>query len=523
MKSRPKLFFPALLRALFASLAPATPGLAATAAAPPQSQWVQADASGRLVYQALPRGDKIMDFSFAGYGGGGVALPTPPVRATVSPSGNDDSGAIQAAIDTVSRLNPVDGFRGAVLLAAGVFHCARPLSIRTGGVVLRGSGSEPAGTVIELTGKPHVGLLIAGSATVRIIGPGVRIADAYVPAGATSFDVTDPAAFKVGDSVLITRPVTSAWIKFMGMDRLVRNGRRQTWLSGEIHTERVITAISGRTITVDIPLSDSFDAHYLDPPGGSLAKDAVRGQIFRVGIENLRIVSPPQAITINQPQYAALRLKDVTDAWVRNLAIIDTIDSVQLGAGAKRITVDHVAITHTVATRGAALPSDFLADGTQLFFNRCSSTGDRLFYFATGGRVTGPNVLLNCVFQGNGHLQPHTRWATGLLVDECRVPDGGIDFMNRGIMGSGHGWTVGWAVAWNCAARTYLIQEPPGAANWAIGCRGEPVTANTPFNLGPKLPKGIFDSPGIPVTPASLYLAQLRARLGPQALKNIGY
>jgi hypothetical protein len=25
------------------------------------------------------------------------------------------------------------------------------------------------------------------------------------------------------------------------------------------------------------------------------------------------------------------------------------------------------------------------------------------------------------------------------------VPEGGIDLMNRGEMGSGHGWTMGWA------------------------------------------------------------------------------
>jgi alpha-L-fucosidase len=37
------------------------------------------------------------------------------------------------------------------------------------------------------------------------------------------------------------------------------------------------------------------------------------------------------------------------------------------------------------------------------------------------------------------------------------------------------------------------------------------------------LPGGIFESPGKPVTPQSLYLTQLAERLGPQALKNIGY
>jgi hypothetical protein len=52
--------------------------------------------------------------------------------------------------------------------------------------------------------------------------------------------------------------------------------------------------------------------------------------------------------------------------------------------------------------------------------------------------------------------------------------------------------------------------------NWCIGCVGAPVTnGNTP--------NGIFDSPGKPVTPPSLYLQQLQDRLGAEAVKSIGY
>jgi hypothetical protein len=159
----------------------------------------------------------------------------------------------------------------------------------------------------------------------------------------------------------------------------------------------------------------------------------------------------------------------------------------------------------------------------QLLFNQCTITGDNLFFFGTGAKVTGPVVLLNCTFRGNGWIQPHQRWATGLLIDRCQVPDGGIDFMNRGSMGSGHGWAIGWAVAWNCTARSYLNQLPPGAANWVIGCKGEPQKKAIPFNTEPFLPEGIYDAHNTPVDPASLYLAQLAERLGKQAVQHIGY
>src|SRR2546423_520409 len=99
-----------------------------------QSRWIHFDHSGRLKYRHLKKGDRILDFSYAGYRGGGIALPDVPVQRTVAPSGDDDSLAIQVAIDQVSELKPVNGFRGAVLLSAGHFKCKLPLKINTSGV-----------------------------------------------------------------------------------------------------------------------------------------------------------------------------------------------------------------------------------------------------------------------------------------------------------------------------------------------------------------------------------------------------
>jgi len=48
-----------------------------------------------------------------------------------------------------------------------------------------------------------------------------------------------------------------------------------------------------------------------------------------------------------------------------------------------------------------------------------------------------------------------------------------------------------------------------------------PVTGS--HGHGPLLPGGIIESPNKPVQPTSLYLEQLRERLGPTALTNIGY
>ena len=178
-------------------------------------------------------------------------------------------------------------------------------------------------------------------------------------------------------------------------------------------------------------------------------------------------------------------MSGVADGWARKIVISNTVNSISVTG--RRITVEDITLKHDSASLGAAKPADINGSGAQLLFNRCRSTCDNVFFFGTGAKVTGPIVLLNCVFQGHGWIQPHQRWATGLLIDNCEVPDGGIDFMNRGEMGSGHGW--------------------------AIGCVGEKQQGAMPFDKGPLLEEGIYDSYGQAVAPESLYLAQLRERL----------
>ena len=485
------------------------------------SQWVSLNANGKLTYKTLEKGDKIMDFSYAGYMGGGVKLPEVPVKMTVSPGSGDDAKVIQDAIDQVSKMNPVDGFRGAVVLKAGTYNCTKTLAINTSGVVLRGSGSDEKGTIINMTGEAHTGVTIKGSASSKVIGTPVSITDAYVPSGAMAFNVRNSAAFKVGDQIKITRPVTDKWVHFMGMDTLVRDGKKENWVGKETTTERTIVKIEGNKLTVDVPLTDSFDSGFLGPDGATVVTIKNTGEISQVGVENLRIVSAPKVATITESNNKGMNVSGAVDVWLKNIEIINTINSV--GINADRVTALNVNVQHTVATIGAAKPADFVSGGRQILFDRCNIKGNNLFFFATAARVTGPTVLLNCVFNGNGWIQPHQRWATGLLVDGCKVPEGGIDFMNRGEMGSGHGWTIGWAVAWNCSAKRFINQNPPGAVNWVIGSKGTREQQAVPFHKLPLLPDGMYDSHGAPVAPLSLYLTQLAERLGPQAITNIGY
>src|SRR5688572_21898336 len=326
------------------------------AQAPEKSQWVYFNPQGKLTYKTLDGGDKIMDFSHAGYMGGGLAIPSVPVKITLSPLAGDNTDAIQKAIDEVSKMKIVNGFRGAVLLKAGTYDCERTLKINASGVVLKGSGSGVHGTILNLTGKPHNCIEVRGAVKTRLIGDSTTIADNYVPAGTYSFQVVNASIFSAGDTIRITRRITDEWIKFMGMDQLIRSGKKQTWVSGDITTERVIRKIEKNKITVDVPLNDSYDSRYTGSPGVSVQKISFPGMLTQIGIENLRINAPAQSVTISEGHHRAFTMSGLTDGWARNIEVFNTANSVNVTC--KRIIVDHNSTIHDTLTLGAANPVD---------------------------------------------------------------------------------------------------------------------------------------------------------------------
>jgi len=497
---------------------------------PGTSSWAFLDASGALGYGTLPQGDRLLDFSYAGYAGGGVAIPFASAEQTVPPSGgDDDTAAIQAAIDAVSQMSPGgDGIRGAVQLQPGTFTLRGSLSIRTSGVVLRGSGSGSDGTVLIVAGNPRALISIQGSGSWATVGSRAAIVDDYVASGANSFTVDDASGLAVGATVLVDRPVTDAWVSFMQMDHLMRGGQPQTWISTRtvIHSDRMITAIDGNQITADAPLSDSIDALYLRPPGATVIRYTFNGRIAQVGMESMRIIAPPVPAPISQPTFSLLSIKAVINGWVRDVVAQDFINGLTIDNTSKWITIEDTAFTHTVAAdTSAGAPADYGIDGQQILIHRSSSQGDHWFSVVTQATEPGPNVVLNFSASGSStNLAPHQRWATGLLLDNVYSPSGGIALQDRGNAGSGHGWSIGFAVVWNSLANTLLIQRPPGSTNWSIGSSGRLTQAAEPGNPDrTPLPQGTIDSHGTRVAPGSLYLEQLCERLGPAALANIGY
>ena len=490
----------------------------------PASSWVSYNSSNKLAYRTLDsRGDKIMDFSHSGYGGGGVPLPNVPAAETLSPSGGDDTAQIRAALTRVSALPLVNGLRGAVVLRAGAWRVTGPLAINASGVELRGAGSSTSGTVVTIAGTHFRFLDLRGTGTATT-STTTSITDSYVPSGALSFNVGSPTGFAVGDSVFVERTVTSTWVQFMEMHNLVRDGQPQTWISpGTVfRTDRKIAAISGNRITLDVPMSDSIDVSH-SAPGGRLVKYSWPGRITNVGVRGLRLLAPPQGSSLSDPKYQFFSMDVVQDAWVKDMYYRDCVDCTSVSRGAKRVTIEDVTIQHTGGVSGAPYPTDFSLNGTQILAHRFKSLNAvNVYTVIAQGSVTGPIAVVNYESTNQKGIEPHQRWASGFLVDSTSV-DGDLNFMNRGYYGSGHGWTVGWAVAWNTNADRYIIQRPQGTMNWSIGGAGTIHDQPRPGRSSPIEPRGTFESHGTKVSPSSLFLAQVCDRLGPQALTNLGY
>src|SRR6187551_859230 len=103
----------------------------------PTASRVYPGIDGKLSYLPDEFGNTIHDASHAGYGGGGVAIPTLPVRETLWPVPGDNTQHLQAAIDRVAAMAPdANGFRGALLLRAGYYRMATPVRIQASGIVL---------------------------------------------------------------------------------------------------------------------------------------------------------------------------------------------------------------------------------------------------------------------------------------------------------------------------------------------------------------------------------------------------
>lgn len=485
-------------------------------AAPAQSRLVAPGPGGKLVYTPYTeRGDRLPDFSYCGYRGGGVELPTVPAKQTLIPvPEGDDRARIQQALDAVAAL-PLgpDGFRGAVLLKKGVYRVGGQLNMRVSGVVLRGEGDGTNGTVLIASARnKYTVLYIAGAGGPEEEAASRReITADYVPVGARTIPVADAGQFKVGDLVLVCREGNQSWIDALGMNKLSRGpgDKVQNWRPFTLKFQRVVTAVSSNSVTVDAPIVNSVDRQY---GGGYVVRYRYPGRIENVGVEGIRCDSVYASPTDHAHAWRFIVIDSAQNVWVRNCTALHMAYAcVEIRANAKWVTVQDAQCLDMISRIKGGLRYAFNMCGQLCLVQRCLGREGR-HDFVMHAWVPGPNVFLNCR-SVNPHADsgPHHRYATGTLYDN--VETGGLNVVNRGRSGTGHGWAGAQMVFWNCKAGGMGLGRPPTAQNFAIGC-------TVPGGGGGD---GYFESTNAPVAPRSLYLQQLRDRLGPAALQKIGY
>jgi hypothetical protein len=476
---------------------------------------------GALAYGRDEQGNQIPDFSRAGYMGGGVAIPEVPVVEVLSPHDGttDDTARIQAAIDALSAVEPTkQGTRGALLLKRGLYRVSGILTVSTSGVVIRGEGQGPDGTILLATGKKQRTLiiLVGKSAITEVAGSRRKITDSYVPWGASSFASESTDGYRAGDAVIVYRPSTAQWIHDLKMDQIVERKGTVQWRAGgyDLRFERTITSIDGNRITLDAPIVNAMDEKY---GGGFVYRYAEEGRLTQTGVEHLRLVSEYQQGRENEDEehaWIGVTIDHAENSWIRNVSVVHFSHGVGLGSQAAFITVQDCACLRPVSkiTGGRRYP--FAISGQYCLIQRCYSDHSR-HAEATGARVRGPNVFLDCLAE-NTHADtgPHHRWAVGILWDNLK--GGEFCAQDRGNWGTGHGWAGAQQVFWNCETSTICVQRPPTAQNYAIGCTGKIDKGRFPDR-----DPGYYDSHGEHIQPRSLYLKQLEDRLGPHAVENV--
>ena len=250
-----------------------------------------------------------IDFSYAGYGGGGRAIPLVKAVLLVKPSGDDDTALLQGALDRVAEM-PIgaDGFRGAVLLASGRFRVKGQLHLRVSGVVLRGSGVGANGTVMVAEGVRRRTLIEVGAEKDEALETAIAV-KGDAPTGGQSLELASTTGLKVGDKVVVRRPSTDEWINAIGMTGLPGTfaNQRLDWKpsSHDLVWDRTIIAVNSQTshVEIDAPITTALEQKY---GGGTLALVHGNAAPEHIGVENLVLES----------SYDATRPKDEDHSWI---------------------------------------------------------------------------------------------------------------------------------------------------------------------------------------------------------------
>ena len=519
-------------------------GAAPAVESPTWRQFVQAKSNG--AEPILP------DFSFAGYHAG--ADPIPDVKGPVfnvtrfGAKGDgqaDDQEAIQKAINAAEARGG-----GVVFFPPGTFRVnadlnnRRPITIRKGHIVLRGSGATKGGTVI-LIDEPTLKIKPGGEqAAVKDISNGSEVAAEWMIRIQPNKQKTEMKSVKVtGDTPRETFILTvenaahlrpGMWITLSVKGQAVvadmiapyqESDMPAAWkrihgtdskMGMEVEEHHLVKSVQGNRITLREPVKTGIRASH-----GWIVSEYPN--IAEIGVEDICFQGGWLGKYVHHRSYtddngwAALKMNNVVDSWIRRCAVINF--NMCLG-------VDDCAYTSVMqCVLGGTM-------GHMAFDNLRRSTGilvglmdDRLEHqqglrdTTHGIGVAGSavsSVFWRYVMQVDESFDMHGNFPYATLFDRIE----GGNFSGSGGPIQSFPNHLQHCVAWNFHQRKVPTRfanhkneydfwggRPSLVMPLLIGMHGE---------LGPINTKtvGLYESPGQPVEPESLYEAQLALRFG---------
>ncbi len=474
-----------------------------------------------------PNGDRIPDFSTVGFNYGNSPLPGElggydvPVLVTLQPGVGDQTDRIQAAIDWIATRPLINGFRGALLLKAGRWdiHSMNRLRIGASGVVIRGEGDHPlTGTrlyALATTNEANSGNT-RNSRLIAFDGGGLTasttrtlVDNVYIPGGTTVIPIT-AHTFTVGQRLQVRWPGSVAWQRASYYNTAATTDRDPA-----ITFNRVVTAVTANSITLDAPITSPLDPAW---GRGYVVPVTAFSYITNVGVSGIYFESTYASDTDENHAWSAVDFTEVEDGFVSDctsryfaysLAYVNT--------STRKITLNRVQCHDGISILQGGRRYSFVLTGEMgLVTNAIGRNGRHTFVINWPG-APGPNVFVDGVssrsFNESGS---HGDWNNGGLWDNISELSATVGLQVKLERPSAY------CVAWNVVTNTITFENMPLSPNWSFGTTstsGGPASwrnsTGVPSSL---LGKAEVWSNGTRMPVRSLYETQVATRL--RAAKN---
>ncbi len=484
---------------------------------------------GNILITPNPNGDRIPDFSTVGFNYGDSPLPDEPggyavpVLVTLSPGTGDQTDRIQAAIDWLATRPLVNGFRGALLLKAGRWeiHSVNRIRVSHSGIVIRGEGDHPLtgtrlyamGTTNEAnSGNTRNSRLIAFQGNGNTVNTAARtnVDPVYVPGGTNVIPITGHP-FSVGQRIQVRWPGTVAWQRAS-----LFNPSATADLDPAVTMNRVITATTANSITLDAPLTSPLDPAYAI---GYVVPVTAFNNITNVGVSHIYFESSYAHDTDENHVWNAVDFTNVEDGFVHNCTACHFAYALAyVNTSTRKITLNRVQKHDGISQLIGGRRYSFVLTGELGLVTNALGRYGRHTFVINWPAAPGPNVFVDGVsLHSYNESGSHANtWNNGGLWDNISELNATVGLQVKLER------QAAYCVAWNVVTNQITFENMPLSPNWSFGTtavNGGPATWRNSSSTGsfayaaPHIGKAEQWSNGTRMSVRSLYENQLQTRL----------